>query len=48
MEKTFIFYWLNGKTDTGQGKDVVDAFSRLGFGNGALPALDYFEEVKED
>jgi hypothetical protein len=44
--KTFKFYWLDGKTDIGEGVDVADAFRSLGFGAGAISALDYFEEVK--
>ncbi len=45
--KTFRFHWLDGKVDEGKGYDVSHALSRLGYGGGALRALDYYEEVKE-
>ena len=45
--KTFIFHWLDGKVDVGCGYSVSNAFSRLGYGGGAIRDLDYFEEVKE-
>jgi hypothetical protein len=40
------FHWLDGTKDEGPGGSMSDAFTRLGFGAGALPALDYYEEVK--
>lgn len=46
--KTFIFYWLDGKIDRSQGETVQEAFTALGYGNGALRALDHWEELKED
>lgn len=46
-EKTFRFHWIGSKkTDEGKGKNVADAFTRLGFGAGAMEALDFYEEVK--
>ncbi len=47
MMKTFKFFWLNGDTDVGHGETVAEAFSRLGYGAGAMGALDYYEEVTE-
>lgn len=44
----FRFHWLGGKTEVGSGRNVAEAFSSLGYGSGALPALDYFEEVHAD
>lgn len=44
--KKFIFYWLDRESEEGEGYSVADAFTRLGYGAGALKALDYFEEVK--
>lgn len=44
--KKFRFHWLDGKTDEGEGNSVADAFTRLGFGAGAMAALDWWEEVK--
>lgn len=50
-DRLFRFHWLTKKADgtpqvdEGHGRDVADAFSRLGYGGGAMRALDYFEEV---
>jgi hypothetical protein len=43
-EKTFIFHWLGGKSEPGKGTSVSDAFIKLGYGAGAMRALDYYEE----
>ena len=45
--KKYKLYWLDGHQEIIWGNDVVDAFNRTGIGHGALPALDYYEEVKE-
>ena len=42
--KSFTLHWLGGKTEQVQGSDIADACRRAGIGNGALPALDYYEE----
>ena len=47
LMKKYKLCWLNGITEIIEGYDIVDAFNRAGIGRGALPALDYFEEVKE-
>lgn len=47
-EKTFVFHWLDGTTDSGKGTSVSDAFAKLGYGSGGVRALDYYEEVKDD
>ncbi len=47
-DKLFEFIWRDGKVDRGYGKDVADAFSRLGYGGGAISALDYHREVDEE
>ena len=44
----FRFYWLDGKTEEAHGYDVADAFRRLGYGAGAVKALDYYKEIKEE
>lgn len=45
----FTFHWLDGKVTRGRGRDAADAMNRLGYGNGAVRALDYWssEEIKE-
>lgn len=47
MEKLFRFVWRDGVIHEARGRDAADAINRLGFGLGALAALDYWEEVKE-
>lgn len=44
--KKYKLYWLDGHTEIIEGHDVVDAFNRAGIGRGALPALDYYEEIR--
>ena len=43
--KKFRFHWLDGKVDEGEGYTVSDAFTKLGYGGGAINALDYYEEI---
>lgn len=45
--KKFRLHWLDGKVELVEGYDIADACRRAGIGNGALPALDYYEEVTE-
>ncbi len=44
--KQYRFHWSYGETEEGWGKDVADAFTRLGYGAGAIRALDYYEVIK--
>lgn len=44
--KKFKLYWLDGKTEIVAGRDIADAFSRAGYGAGAVRALDYYEPVE--
>ncbi len=46
--KRYRFYWLTGKISEGEGTSVEDAFTHLGFGAGAVRALDYFKEIPPD
>ena len=51
-EKMFRFVWRDGKTSEGPGagsgiQGASDAINRLGYGQGALAALDYWEEIPE-
>ena len=43
MIQKFKFHWLDGSTEVGKGVDVADAFTHLGYGAGAIGALDYYE-----
>lgn len=45
--KTFVFHWLDGKTETARGLTVSEAYAHLGYGAGALAALDYYETIDE-
>lgn len=41
----FVLHWLGGKrTDAVEGDDIADAFTRHGYGAGALRALDYYHD----
>lgn len=44
--KKFIFYWLDGTVNVVEGTNVSDAFMRLGYGLGAINALNYYKEIK--
>ena len=38
----FTFYWLNGEREVLYGTWPGDALNHSGYGNGALPALDFW------
>lgn len=44
--RRFRFHWRDDKMEEGDGHTVSDAFTRLGYGGGALRALDYWEDVQ--
>lgn len=41
--KKFRLYWLDGKTEIVEGNDIADAFSKAGYGAGAMGALDFYD-----
>lgn len=41
----YRFHWRDGTRNEGYGTDAADAFTKLGFGQGAVPALDYWEAL---
>lgn len=41
---TYKFHWRGGDVSEGDGETVSEAFTRLGYGAGAVAALDYYEE----
>ena len=43
--KRFRFHWRDGIAHVGSGTDPAAALTQLGFGQGALAALDYWEEL---
>ena len=46
--KKFVLYWLSGEQQIVEGHDIADAFRRAGYGGGAVRALDYYEEIKQE
>jgi hypothetical protein len=44
---TYLLHWRDKTTNEVQGNDIADAFTKAGFGRGALPALDYYEQLRE-
>ena len=45
-DRLFRFHFLDGSKNEGYGRDAEDAFGRMGFGAGAVRALDYYEAVE--
>lgn len=45
--KKFKLVWQDGKTEIVKGNNIADAFSKAGYGGGAIRALDYFKELKD-
>lgn len=43
---TYRFNWLDGTNEIGSGNSVSDAFMKLGYSQGAMSVLDYFEELE--
>lgn len=41
--KKFTLYWRSGETETVEGASIDDAFSKRGYGTGALAALDFYD-----
>jgi hypothetical protein len=46
LNKRFNLYWLDGKVEPVEGTDIKDACRNAGIGDGALSALDYWEQAK--
>jgi len=43
--KRFKLHWLDGKIETVEGTDINDACMKAGLGQGAMRAMDYWEEI---
>lgn len=41
----FILHWLDGKVEEVEGNSISDAFTRAGYGAGAIRALDWYDIV---
>lgn len=42
----FKIHWLHGEEQIVEGATAAEAFNNAGIGAGALPAVDYYEEIK--
>ena len=42
----FYLFWLDGKQEVVEGHSIEDAFTRAGYGQGAVSALDFFSKSK--
>jgi hypothetical protein len=45
--REYAFYWRDGTKNIGTGSLPSDALRRLGFGAGAISALDFWSEDKD-
>ena len=41
-DKKFTLYWLDGKRKVVTGETIEQAFTKAGYGAGAMPALDFY------
>jgi hypothetical protein len=46
--KTYRFHWRDGTTCDGDGASPEEALPKLGYGSGAVAALDYHEELSSN
>ena len=44
----FLVHWYTGEPTEIEGPDVETAFALAGIGGGAVGAIDYWEEVKDE
>jgi len=43
-EKIFYIYWRDGRKQQVVGHDIADAFSKAGYGGGAINAIDFYKQ----
>ncbi|MGD2072977.1 MAG: hypothetical protein PVG65_05770 [Candidatus Thorarchaeota archaeon] len=48
MTKRFVLYWKNGEEEIVEGRDILDAFMKSGYGAGATAALDHYKPLNSD
>lgn len=46
--KTYTIFWLDGKKEIVRGYSIAEAFTHAGYGNGALIAVDFYDEGESD
>jgi len=42
----YMLFWLDKSTTLVEGEGIADAFTRAGFGGGAVRALDYWKPIE--
>lgn len=42
---TYRFIWRDGSINVGDGRNPAEALTLMGFGGGAVAALDYYETL---
>lgn len=47
-DKLYRFVWRDGSTTEGFGRDVVDAYKRLGLGSSVLASLSHYVPVERN
>lgn len=47
-DRTFIIHWRDGTKSEIVGRTIERAFTKAGYGHGAIKAIDYYEEKKEE
>lgn len=45
--KTYKLTWFDGRVEEITGSNIHYAFTKAGYGAGAIVALDWYEEIKE-
>ena len=45
---TYTLFWIGGKKEIATGDSISDAFSNLGYGGGAIRALDFYSNCQDD
>lgn len=42
----YKLHWLDGKKEIVSGETIADAFTKAGYGAGAIRALDWYEPIE--
>lgn len=45
--RQFKLFWLDGKEETIEGFDIIDALRKAGIGPDVMKAFDHYREIKE-
>ena len=48
MKKKYKLHWKHREVEIVEGNTPAEAMNNAGIGAGALPALDYYEEIKNE